>query len=169
MCALIAKRGDSGEQVPDGVFMAKVIGTEDKGVQDYGFGPKQYFNLIWEVYSPGAAPMKLKELFNLNFDLKSNLFKRVFSILNMDPGASFDVATMVGTVRQIVVQNQPDKKGILRSRVSAVLPATPQPAAAAAPVAVTPAPAAAAPVAAPVQDRAQDIVDQLRAAQARSL
>jgi hypothetical protein len=128
------------------MFTGRISNVEDRGVQDFGFGPKNYVNLVWEIFVPNRAPMPLKELYNLNFDLKSNLFKRVFSILNADPGASFDVCSLIGTVRQVVVQNQPDKKGIMRSRITAVLPINQPVAVASAPVA-TPAPVAAAPAA----------------------
>jgi hypothetical protein len=150
MSPLVAKRGDGFEQVPDGIWQAKISNVEDRGICDFGFGNKQYINICWDVYVPGRT-MQLKELYNLNFDLKSNLFKRVLSILNTDPGSEFDVTTLIGTVRQIVVQQQPDKKGVMRARISAVLPVN-QPAAAAAP---TPAP-----------DRAQAMVDALRQQQA---
>jgi hypothetical protein len=112
-------------EIPDeGGHPGTLIQVRDLGVVETKFGPKPRVRLVWELDTLASDGRHLRayQAFNKTFDGKSYLRKAVRQILGRDPGDTFDLESLVGLRRLIVIGHDDGPEGKVFANVRAVLP-----------------------------------------------
>jgi len=116
--------GKDYENLSEGVHPAVLADIIDLGVVDTQFGPKPKVRFRWltsEVDSEGRTKSAF-QTFTKSLHEKATLAKYVKSILGAAPtGAKFDLESLLGVQRRLVVEHSEGKNGETYSNVTAIL------------------------------------------------
>jgi hypothetical protein len=121
------RNNPSGKQyeIPDeGGHPGTLIQVRDLGTVETKFGPRPRVRLVWELDALASDGRHLRayQAFNKSFDSKSYLRKAVRQILGHDPGDTFDLESLVGLHRLVVIGHDDGPEGRIFANIRAVLP-----------------------------------------------